>query len=534
MTKQRRHSHRDTTAKESVNNISHDKRPSYAMEMNTFLIKEPKKELVLKLSYYHLGFFFSVVLAICVYYHYPWYRTYNKQLQHLPEDHYLQIRDDFAIYAAAIEEDHQQALKEFYGESGAAVANLPKEDANIKEALGSLKLAMDMYKAGKLDKAQKLFEHAYALAPKHPEVLLRYGEYLEHSRRDIVLADQYYFQALTINPSYSEALANRQRTAAIVQTLDESRLMELDRKRDALSGIHESNAALRRAKKEAYFQHIYHSVGIEGNTMTLAQTRSILETRTAVDGKSIDEHNEILGLDLAMKYINASLVNKMEITLKDILDIHRRVLGHVDPIEGGEFRRTQVYVGGHVPPGPGDLSILMRHFENWLNSEQVMSMHPIKHAALAHYKLVHIHPFIDGNGRTSRLLMNTLLMRAGYPPVIIPKQQRHKYYQYLQWANEGDIRPFVRFIADCTEKTLDLYLWATSDLPQQIPMLEQTEHTLNNIDKLVTSSNTASTTTTTTTTTTQTHNSPFEAEAKSTNSPAIEEREEESGSGEIS
>lgn len=71
--------------------------------------------------------------------------------------------------------------------------------------------------------------------------------------------------------------------------------------------------------------------------------------------------------------------------------------------------------------------------------------------------------------------MNTLLMRAGYPPVIIPKQQRSKYYHFLKLANEGDIRPFVRFIADCTEKTLDLYLWATSDLPQQIPMLIQTE-----------------------------------------------------------
>lgn len=118
------------------------------------------------------------------------------------------------------------------------------------------------------------------------------------------------FQALTINPSNSEALANRQRTASIVQTIDERRLQTLDIKRDALSAIHEANSALRRAKKEAYFQHIYHSVGIEGNTMTLAQTRSILETRMAIDGKSIDEHNEILGLDLAMKYINASLVNK--------------------------------------------------------------------------------------------------------------------------------------------------------------------------------------------------------------------------------
>uniref|UniRef100_A0A8W7PKA2 protein adenylyltransferase n=1 Tax=Anopheles coluzzii TaxID=1518534 RepID=A0A8W7PKA2_ANOCL len=241
-----------------------------------------------------------------------------------------------------------------------------------------------------------------------------------------------------------------------------------------LSSVHSSNMALKRAEKEAYIQHIYHSVGIEGNTMSLAQTRSILETRMAVDGKSIDEHNEILGLDAALKYINATLVNKNDyITLKDILEIHRRVLGHVDPIEGGEFRRTQVYVGGHIPPGPGDLAILMGRFENWLNSEQVFLMHPVKYAAMAHYKLVHIHPFSDGNGRTSRLLMNTLLMRAGYPPVIIQKQHRHKYYNFLQLANEGDIRPFVRFIADCTERTLDLYLWATSELSHPVPLLAQ-------------------------------------------------------------
>lgn len=71
---------------------------------------------------------------------------------------------------------------------------------------------------------------------------------------------------------------------------------------------------------------------------------------------------------------------------------------------------------------------------------------------------------------------------------------RHKYYKYLQIANEGDIRPFVRFVADCTEKTLDLYLWATSDLPQQIPLLAQTEHTLLNIEQLITPTTTATAT----------------------------------------
>ncbi|XP_067620288.1 protein adenylyltransferase Fic [Eurosta solidaginis] len=414
-------------------------------------------------------------------------RQATKQLQLLPGEYFLQTRDDFAVYAAPGTSAHDlEAFKEIQSKFGEETTQRDSM-TNIKEALDSLKLAKEMRAIGKDNKAQRLYEHAFALAPKHPEVLLRYGEYLEHNQRDIVLADQYYFQALMLNPSSIEAVTNRQRTAEIVQSIDESKLKMLDLKRDALSAVHESNSALRRAKKEAYFQHIYHSVGIEGNTMTLAQTRSILETRMAVEGKSIDEHNEILGLDLAMKYINASLVNKIEVTLKDILEIHRRVLGHVDPIEGGEFRRTQVYVGGHVPPGPGDLAILMQRFETWLNAEQTVSLHPVKLAALAHYKLVHIHPFIDGNGRTSRLLMNALLMRAGYPPIIIPKQQRHKYYQFLQIANEGDIRPFVRFIADCTEKTLDLYLWATSDLRQQIPMHANTEYELTNVEHLITS-----------------------------------------------
>lgn len=86
---------------------------------------------------------------------------------------------------------------------------------------------------------------------------------------------------------------------------------------------------------------------------------------------------------------------------------------------------------------------------------------------------MHIHPFSDGNGRTSRLLMNMILMQAGYPPVIIQKQHRHKYYENLQIANSGDVRPFVRFIAECTEQTLDLFLWATSEFSRQVPALSQ-------------------------------------------------------------
>lgn len=102
----------------------------------------------------------------------------------------------------------------------------------------------------------------------------------------------------------------------------------------------------------------------------------------------------------------------------------------------------------------------MNSYVDWLNSEEAQGMHPVRYAALAHYKLVDIHPFSDGNGRTSRLIMNLILIRAGYPPVMILKHHREKYYEYLNLANKGDVRPFVRFIAKCTDHMLDIYLWS--------------------------------------------------------------------------
>ncbi|XP_055712448.1 protein adenylyltransferase Fic [Phlebotomus papatasi] len=406
-------------------------------------------------------FFMGIFCSICVIFFTKNYSGVDKTKFSLPSENFLQVRDDYQVRKFLDSSEHPETA-DVVGQKN--------------EALSIVKIAEEFKRDGKEDKALKLFEHAIALAPKHPEILTKYGEFLEHSQRDVVKADQMYFQALIVNPKHDAALQNRRRTANIVDSLDQEILTELDKKRDALSQIHESSAALRRAKKEAYFQHIYHSVGIEGNTMSLSQTRTILETRMAVAGKSIDEHNEILGLDSALKFINASLVNRNDfISLKDILEIHKRVLGHVDPVEGGVLRTTQVYVGGHIPPGPGDLQILMSRFEQWLNSPQTVALHPVKLAALAHYKLVHIHPFADGNGRTSRLLMNTILMRAGYPPAIIAKQQRLQYYNALQTANEGDVRPFVRFIAECTGRTLDLYLWATGSLTPQIPLMTDQE-----------------------------------------------------------
>merc|ERR1712223_437586 len=217
---------------------------------------------------------------------------------------------------------------------------------------------------------------------------------------------------------------NRKRTALLVDQIDSNVLKIIDKKKASLQRINTKNAAYRRAKEEAYIQHVHHTVAIEGNTLTLVQTRSILETRLAVGGKSVIEHNEVLGLDAALKYINQTLVDRLsgEIRMQDIIEIHRRVIGYTDPLEAGMFRRTQVFVGDRIPPHADHVEVLMKNFVSWLNSPEAISMHPLRLAALAHYKLVYIHPFVD-----------------------------------------GDVRPFIRFIARSTERTIDAYLLATRE-----------------------------------------------------------------------
>ncbi|KAG8190992.1 hypothetical protein JTE90_010850 [Oedothorax gibbosus] len=336
-----------------------------------------------------------------------------------------------------------------------------KKEGTEQEALTALHVALKLQAGGKHEKAHKLFEHALALQPLHPDILNHYGEFVE--RRDVIRADHLYVRALAVSPRHSRALVNRRRTLPVVDELDEAELDKIDRKRLELIRLNHDNPALKRLKKEIYFQHIYHTVAIEGNTMSLAETRTVVETRMSVPGKSVLEHNEILGLESALRYINQTLVGKEAITVQDILGVHRRVLGHVDPVGAGAFRQAQVFVGEHVPPLAADVAPLMEEFAAWLGSDALRRLHPVKAAALAHYKLVFIHPFVDGNGRTARLLMNMLLMRSGYPPVIIRKQERAHYYAAIQLANEGDVRPFVRFIAHATECTLNVYLHTRAD-----------------------------------------------------------------------
>ena len=329
-----------------------------------------------------------------------------------------------------------------------------------KEAESALHLALRLIAEGKIEKARKLFEHALQLDPDNSDILLEYGQFLEHHHLDLIRAENFYTRALVKHPEHSRALELKQRTLPLVEEIDQKYFNRIDRLLQEFYRIPDTNPALRRAKRDAYFAHIYHSNAIEGNTLSLAETRYIIETRLTVSGKSLLEHQEVFGLDLALQYVNCTLVNRLgSITLDDILQIHRRVFGFVDPLEAGRLRRVQVYVGSFTPPSANEVPAYLDDFFHWLNSlEETRDLHAIELAAIAHYRFVYIHPFIDGNGRTGRLLMNLILMQSGFLPVIIKLSERFTYYAHLDQANDGDVRPFIRFIAKCTERTLEEFI----------------------------------------------------------------------------
>lgn len=339
----------------------------------------------------------------------------------------------------------------------------------VIEAKAALQQALEMKKMGKREKAHKLLVHALSMNPDFVDALTELGTILEEEK-DVIQADHLYTKALAISPCNERALISRDRTLPLVEEIDQRHFGIIDSKVRRLMSIPKGNSALRRVMEETYYHHIYHTVAIEGSTLTLSEIRHIIETRYAVPGKSLQEQNEAIGVDVAMKYINTTLLSRTgAITVSDILEIHRRVLGYVDPVEGGRLRTNQVFVGHHIPPHPQDLEKHMQELVQWLNSEEALQLHPVEYAALAHYKLVYVHPFVDGNGRTSRLLMNLVLMQARYPPITIRKEQRAEYYAALDTANEGDVRPFIRFIAKCTEITLDTLLISTTEHAVGLP-----------------------------------------------------------------
>lgn len=218
---------------------------------------------------------------------------------------------------------------------------------------------------------------------------------------------------------------------------------------------------LERLHEQTIIEWTYNSNAIEGNTLTLKETALILRQGITIKGKSLREHYEAKNHEKAIKCLE-DLVKKRAILDEDaLLTIHKLILTDIDGEFAGIYRNQSVRILGArlIPPSPLKVPLKMKEFYRWLkyNPEK---LDVIEFSALAHYKLVEIHPFIDGNGRTARLMMNLFLMQKGFPPAIILKNDRKKYYDALNKANMGDFEAFVLVVAQAVERSLGLYLEA--------------------------------------------------------------------------
>lgn len=245
---------------------------------------------------------------------------------------------------------------------------------------------------------------------------------------------------------------------------------DLTRKKARLDVHRPLDSALVRNLEEWFQVELtYTSNALEGNTLTRLETALVIEKGLTVGGKTLREHleaaNHSHALDLVRRFAAGS---PSGLSAKNILAIHEIILRGIDDANAGHFRSVPVRISGSrvVLPNPLKVSALMDELETWLTASS--DLHPAALAAEAHYRLVTIHPFVDGNGRTARLLMNLILIMHGYPPAIIRKEDRLAYLSALEKAQLGGSKAdYESLIIRAVSRSLDIYLKAVRAAPEQ-------------------------------------------------------------------
>jgi Fic family protein len=217
--------------------------------------------------------------------------------------------------------------------------------------------------------------------------------------------------------------------------------------------------ALERIKSEISLEWTYNSNAIEGNTLSLNETKLVLEEGITIGGKSLKEHFEVINHQKAIGYLMDLAKETTEIRAIDLLNIHALVMKNIDENFAGRLRNGMVRIGGasFTPPAPPFLSDMIDELIVFVN-QNPLGLDPISLSAVFHHRMVYIHPFFDGNGRTTRLCMNLLLIRAGYPPAIILKNDRKKYYSALGMADRGNFASLQLLMLQAVERSFNLYL----------------------------------------------------------------------------
>lgn len=210
-------------------------------------------------------------------------------------------------------------------------------------------------------------------------------------------------------------------------------------------------------EKDFELRFTHHSTAMEGNTLTLMETKVVLEDGVSVGGKELHEIYEVINHKKAYDYVKRCIAANKPLTESVVKDLHAILTENI--IVGGIYRNQEVRISGagFIPPAGNEMYLQVKNFYEDLNRKK--DLNPIELAAWTHAEFVRIHPFIDGNGRTSRLLMNYQLMSQGFLPVSVDKETRLDYYNALeQYAVNNDLNPFADFVADLEEERLDVYL----------------------------------------------------------------------------
>ncbi|MEN5131127.1 Fic family protein [Elizabethkingia anophelis] len=232
---------------------------------------------------------------------------------------------------------------------------------------------------------------------------------------------------------------------------------ELDQLKDRLNHIRQNHGE--KVAKAFDIEYTYESNKIEGNTLTLQETALVIEKGLTIGGKSLNEHLEAINHQHAIDFIKELAETNSPITERDLLQIHQLILQGIDNQNAGKYRGVQVLISGakHIPPQPYLVPKEMEELFIWYNENKDI-LHPVELAAEMHERLVTIHPFIDGNGRTSRLLMNLILLQNGFPIAILKGdvESRLEYYKALETSQtENNKTPFINLIINNVKETME-------------------------------------------------------------------------------
>ena len=228
----------------------------------------------------------------------------------------------------------------------------------------------------------------------------------------------------------------------------ENRISDVDKLKEEIDKKRPLSERQSKMLREHYrIGFTYSSNALEGNTLTEVETKVVLEDGLTIGGKSLRDHQEVQGHSKAYDFLY-DLVTNDGFTEENILQLHRFFYEKVDPVQAGKYRTEQVIITGSTVelPQSKDIPALIKKFVGELPKINERH-HPVEFAAITHNKFVTIHPFIDGNGRVGRLLMNLILMQRGYVITIVPPIYRPQYLNCAYQGNKNNHRLFINFLS---------------------------------------------------------------------------------------